>query len=324
SQRPAVVLGVSESHAEEFRRLRTNLRFLSVDTEGLCLVISSAMPGEGKTTASVNLAVALAEADMRVLLVDADMRRPRIADYMGLENNAGLTTVLIGRATVDDVIQPWGGQRLDVLTAGEIPPNPSELVATRALRDLLEDVRARYDVVIIDAPPLLPVADAAILSRMVSGVVVVADTKKLRRHQLREVVDGVHAAGGQVLGVVLNKVKVRRASTYGYSSHEIAGQRHDAEPGEGGESPALQVVAGVTSEPITPVWPAVGVTASSDATSDARGEVSASSVDGPAELVAPRPDQEQLEVGAAIAADVRETSSAVADGDVDRAAAPVA
>jgi len=224
-----------EVQAEEFRRIRTNLRFLSVDTEGLCLVLSSAMQGEGKTTACVNLALALAEADMRVLIVDADMRRPQVANRMGLEGSAGLTTVLIGRAAIEDVIQPWGSHRVDVLTSGEVPPNPSELVATRALRDLIGSVRSTYDVVLIDAPPLLPVADAAVLSKMASGVVLVADTKRLRRHQLHEVVDGVHAAGGHVLGVVLNRVKVRRQAAYGYSSREMK-SRPAAENDEGGET----------------------------------------------------------------------------------------
>ena len=215
-------LVVGDLRAEEYRRLRTNLRFLSVDTEGLCLVFSSAMPGEGKTTTSINLAVALAEADLRVLLVDADMRRPRVAENTGLEGNAGLTTVLIGRTNVDDVIQRWGD--VDVLTAGEIPPNPSELVATRALRELLDSLRSRYDVILLDAPPLLPVTDAAILSRMATGMIIVANAKKLRRAQLREVVDGVNKAGGHVLGIVLNRVKARRVPAYGYSTQSLGVQ----------------------------------------------------------------------------------------------------
>ncbi|MDO8106812.1 polysaccharide biosynthesis tyrosine autokinase [Isoptericola sp. b441] len=209
-----------DERAEQFRRLRTNLRFVNVDNEGLCVVVSSALAGEGKTTACVSLAMALAEADMSVLLVDADMRRPRVAEYLGLEGSVGLTTVLIGRATIEDVVQRWSDHGIDVVTAGEVPPNPSELVATKALRALLEKQRARYDVVLLDAPPLLPVADAAVLSRMASGVMLVADARRVRRQQLREVIDGVRAAGGHVLGVVLNRVKPRRGSAYGYAPHE--------------------------------------------------------------------------------------------------------
>lgn len=217
--RLAMEMSPNSLQAEEYRRLRTNLRFLNVDAdEALCLVFSSAIAGEGKSTTCLNLAITLAEAQVKVLLIDADMRRPRIADYLGIESNAGLTTVLIGRAALEDVVQPWGGHDLDVLAAGEVPPNPAELISTRALQELIADVRSRYDVVLIDAPPLLPVADAAILSPLASGVVLVADTRRLRRHQLREAVESVHGAGGVVLGVVLNRLKPRRSKEYSYES----------------------------------------------------------------------------------------------------------
>lgn len=202
--------------AEEFRRLRANLQFLSVDTDRLCLLVSSAGAAEGKSTTCVNLAIALAEADMSVLVVDGDLRRPQVAEYLGLENAAGLTTVLIGRASVDDVVQHWGSQKLSVLAAGEIPPNPSELLATHALSDLIGAMEKRYDVVLIDSPPLLTVADASILSRLVTGVILVADVRSVRRAQLREAGAAVRAAGGQVLGVVLNRVKPQRSASHYY------------------------------------------------------------------------------------------------------------
>lgn len=204
--------------AEEYRRLRANLQFLGVDADDLCLLVSSSLAGEGKTTTITNLAIALAEAGSNVLLIDADLRSPRVGRYLGLESAAGLTTVLIGRASVNDVLQPWGSQSLTVLTSGEVPPNPSALLATRALSDLIASMRKRYDVVLIDAPPLLPVADAAILSRLVSGVVLVADSRRVRRAQLRESSEAVRSAGGLVLGVVLNKVKPRRSKGYRYES----------------------------------------------------------------------------------------------------------
>lgn len=313
---PAVAIGGSSAQAEEFRRLRTNLRFLSVDTEGLCLVFSSAMPGEGKTTTVVNLAIALAEADMRVLLVDADMRRPRVAEFMGLENNAGLTTVLIGRATVEDVIQPWGDQKLEVLTAGEVPPNPSELVATRALREMLDVVRARYDVVLIDAPPLLPVADAAILSRIASGVVLVANTKKLRRAQLREVVDGVHAAGGHALGIVLNRVKTRKASTYGYASHPSATHHTPRGDSEGLEGAADSRPLSPRSTGSTDLSASSGRTAAPGATTAEQDDDLAlfALIDASAEDVtdddAPSSDEERLDDAPAAGLDERSTSRA--------------
>lgn len=222
---PTDGLELAPSHAEEYRRLRTSLRFVNVENAGLSMVISSAMPGEGKTTTCVNLALALAEAELKVVVVDADLRRPRIAHTMGLEGAAGLTSVLIGAATVDEVIQPWGRHRIDVVAAGEIPPNPSELVATKRLTEVVDDLRARYDVVLMDAPPLLPVADAAVLSRSATGVLLVADTRRLRRHQLKEVVNEVTVAGGQVLGVVLNRVKGRALGPYRYESYEETATR---------------------------------------------------------------------------------------------------
>ena len=142
--------------AEAVRRLRTNLQFVGAASESKSLVITSSVPGEGKTTTSINLAVALADAGNRVVLVDADLRRPSVAEYMGLEGAAGLTTVLIGRAGVADVIQPWRSSGLDVLPSGQVPPNPSELLGSSAMRVLLEQLSESYDVVLLDSPPLLP------------------------------------------------------------------------------------------------------------------------------------------------------------------------
>ena len=131
------------------------------------------MPAEGKTTTTCNLAITLAQAGRRVVLVEGDLRRPRLAEYLGIEGAVGLTSVLIGRIAAEDALQPWGDIPLEVLASGPLPPNPSELLQSRAMELLLGDLERRADVVLVDAPPLLPVTDASILARMADGTVLV-------------------------------------------------------------------------------------------------------------------------------------------------------
>ena len=229
---PVVVESAPNSPAAEaFRQLRTNLQFLQVtrdvaaDAQAVpvrVVMVTSSVPDEGKSTVAANLAATLAETGSRVLLVDADLRRPSVARLLGLEGAAGLTTVLLGRATVADVAQEWGSSGLDVLTSGPVPPNPSELLASPALRRLLGDLRPVYDVVVVDAPPLLPVADAAILSHAVDGTFVVANARRVHRHQLREGLANLTRVRATVLGVVLNQVR-RDETAYTYSAEGAAG-----------------------------------------------------------------------------------------------------
>lgn len=202
--------------AEAMRRLRTNLQFVDVAGNPHIIVVTSSIPGEGKTTTAVNLAAALADAGSRVILVDADLRRPTVAKSMGLEGGAGLTTVLIGRAELADVVQPWNRTTLDVLAAGQVPPNPSELLGSRAMGALLDRLRSTYDIVLIDSPPLLPVTDTAVLSTRAGGVLVVAGADRLHKAQLREALSTLETVGAKVLGLVLNKVAVKQG-TYSYA-----------------------------------------------------------------------------------------------------------
>lgn len=204
--------------AELYRRIRTNLRFLAVDQEALSLLVTSTAPGEGKSTTAANLAVALAESDLKVLLIDADLRRPAVGRYLEIEDAAGLTTVLIGRADVEDVTQQWGAAGLEVLPAGEIPPNPSELLASRAMESLVAAVRERYDVVLVDCAPVSLVADASILAPLVTGTIVVADASSVRRRPLTDAIEALTRSGAQIVGVVLNKVAGKPGTGYGYTS----------------------------------------------------------------------------------------------------------
>jgi len=220
---PPVVIE-AEPHspqAETFRMLRTNLQFLGVPAGGSAdrgvqvVAVTSSLQAEGKSTVAANLAAALAETGARVLLVDADLRRPAVADLLRIEGAAGLTDVLIGRASVADVVQEWGSRGLRVLASGRIPPNPAELLGSPAMRSLLEELRSDHDYVIIDTAPLLPVADAAILSRSVDGTLVLANVTRVRRWQLAESLQTLEQVNGRVLGLVMNQV-TRPASAYVY------------------------------------------------------------------------------------------------------------
>ncbi len=202
--------------AEAVRRLRTNLQFVDFGDRPSSIVITSSVQGEGKTTTAINLAASLADAGARVLLVDADLRRPSIAKYMGFEGNVGLTTVLIGRAELADVVQPWRDSSLDVLASGQVPPNPSELLGSRAMSRLLGELAGSYDVIVIDSPPLLPVTDAAVLSKLVGGALVVAGADGLHKHQLRTSLEALEKVDAHVLGVVVNKVQRKERDRYAY------------------------------------------------------------------------------------------------------------
>jgi polysaccharide biosynthesis transport protein len=204
--------------SEAVRRLRTNLQFIDAANRPKSIVISSSIPGEGKSTMAINLAVSLADTGARVILVDADLRRPSIAEYAGIEGSVGLTTVLIGRADVEDVVQPLGNTTLDLLPAGQIPPNPSELLGSPAMAGLLDRLTTSYDTVLLDSPPLLPVTDAAVLSKLAGGALVVVGADRIHRPQLEETLGSLHTAGAHVLGIVLNKIDRREASTYSYDS----------------------------------------------------------------------------------------------------------
>ncbi|MDP9821790.1 polysaccharide biosynthesis tyrosine autokinase [Nocardioides massiliensis] len=210
-----------DSHAprvEAFRVLRTNMQFVDVDGGNKIFVVSSSVPTEGKTTTAVNLALTLAAAGQKVLLVDGDLRRPRVADILGLEKAVGLTTVLLGRISINEAIQPDSHGGLDVLTSGAVPPNPSELLQSHAMRDVLTDLRAAYDIVIIDAPPLLPVTDAALLGSQSDGVLLVVRHGRTTRDQLGHAVERLENVDAKAIGVVMNMIPVRRggSSYYGY------------------------------------------------------------------------------------------------------------
>ncbi|MCT1435503.1 polysaccharide biosynthesis tyrosine autokinase [Dietzia maris] len=212
--------------AESFRRLRTNLQFLNVDRPPRVFVITSSVAMEGKSETAINLSLALAETGNRVLLVEADLRRPRVVNYLSMPYKVGLTNVLSGQADVRDVVQETRHEGVELLACGPLPPNPSELLASDAAHRMIEELRKEYDYVIIDSPPLLPVTDGALLARATDGALLVARTYRTTRDQFAQSIDNLRKADAKVLGVVTvaNKPAKRGSSEY-YNSYYYTSQK---------------------------------------------------------------------------------------------------
>lgn len=217
--RPLIVHDDPRStRAEAFRQLRTNLQFVDVDAPPRSITITSALPQDGKSTTACNLAIALAQSGLRVALVEADLRRPRLAEYLGIEGAVGLTDVLVGRVELDDVLQRWGPDDMLVLPSGPTPPNPSELLGSQHMQNLLATLESRVDLVLLDATPLLPVTDAAIVAAQTSGTIVIMRVGRTTRDQAGRAVELLRNVDARIYGVVLNMAPTKgpRAEGYGY------------------------------------------------------------------------------------------------------------
>jgi capsular exopolysaccharide synthesis family protein len=220
---------------EAFRILRTNLQFSLLDRPGRALLVTSASPLEGKTTTVVSLAQVLADAGQRVIVVDADLRRPSVHRYFNLRNDQGLTTALMYPDLLDSALsRPAGAENLRVMTSGPIPPNPAELLGSPRMGVLLEKLQTMADIVLVDSPPALAVADPSILAHMVDGVVVVVDSGRTRAVALTRTREALEraAGAGKILGGVLNKLSVR-AGRYGYYYQRYYGESHNGKNGNG-------------------------------------------------------------------------------------------
>ncbi|MGW7386030.1 polysaccharide biosynthesis tyrosine autokinase [Streptomyces sp. NPDC054794] len=240
-RQPLVSADVRSNRAEAFRKLRTNLQFSQVDDPPRIIVVTSSVPGEGKTNTAVNLALSLAEAGVSTCLVDADLRRPCVAGTFGLVRDAGLTTVLIGRARIEDVMQQAEG-RLSVLASGAVPPNPTELLASARMGEVLCELADTYEVVIVDTAPLLPVADTVGLASLAQGALLVVRAAKTSRDQVRTAAESLNRVGVRVLGTVFNMAPVPRGNRYGsYGSYgelpapRVSERREEADAAAAGQ-----------------------------------------------------------------------------------------
>ena len=256
---------------EAMRELRTNLQFMDVDNPPRVIVVTSPLPGDGKSTTAANLAVSLAATGQRVMLIDADLRRPVVASMFGLPEGAGLSDLLAGRAALADVVHvPDPSGNLVVLPAGRIPPNPSEVLGSHRMRELLNSLR-REAMVIIDSPPTVPVTDAAVLSTGADGVLLVTSAGRTTYDVLQKALDNLQRAHGKVLGIVLNKVPRKGADAgyyygYGYYYSEDNGKAKPAKPAK----PTSRATKGRDaaadagprrSAPATPAAPRTGASA---------------------------------------------------------------
>ena len=227
------MLGSHAPRTESFRVLRTNLQFVNVDSDSKVYVVTSAVPGEGKSTTAANLAITLAESGQSVILIEGDLRRPKAVSYLQLEGAVGVTTVLVGRIELEDAIQRWT-KNLDVLAAGSTPPNPAELVQSQGMKRLLAKLRKDYDIVVIDAPPLLPVADAALLAASSDGAILVVHHGKTTKDQVAAAVGRIESVGARLIGTVINMSPMpkRGRSGYGYGyGYGYAPEAGQSKPG---------------------------------------------------------------------------------------------
>jgi len=209
---------------EAYRALRTNIQISSVDKPIRTLVVTSANPLEGKSTTVANMSVVMAQADKSVILVDADLRRSSIHKIFQMANREGLTNVLLeDEPSPDRWLQGTGVENLRVLTSGPLPPNPSEMLGSQKMVQLIERLKKAADIVIFDAPPVLSVTDAVVLALQADGVLLVIEAGRTRRTAARNAVDQLGRVGAKVLGVVLNGVSPRQTMGYYYGYYDDGG-----------------------------------------------------------------------------------------------------
>ena len=218
SRGPQLVKSPNSAVADAYRVLRTNLIFSSAETTGRVMLVTSANPAEGKTTTLANLAVALAQNGAKVLAVDADLRRPTLYQHFAVPKTPGLTDLIVGKAAASQAIHSTKIDGLQLLPCGYQPPNPAELLGSPMMKQIIEALRAHYEWVLIDAPPLLAMADAPVLCPLVDGVVMVIAAESATKPAVMRAIDQVNSVGGKVAGLVLNKVNLERNSYY-YSQY---------------------------------------------------------------------------------------------------------
>lgn len=206
--------------SEAYRSLRTNIQFVDIDKPKRVLMITSTMSKEGKSTTAVNLAITLTQTGSRVLLVDSDLRRPSVHNFFTMDKTYGLTNILIGSLTFNDVVKHTEVENLDIITSGDIPPNPAELVASESMRRFIEEARSRYDYILLDSPPVVAVTDAAVLATRVDGTLLVVGSGTVNKREVQRATGLLKNVRSAVLGVVLNGLDIKKIyGSYYYYFH---------------------------------------------------------------------------------------------------------
>ncbi len=202
--------------AEQYRTIRTNLQFSAVDGDMKRLLVTSSGPSEGKSSTVANMAIVFAQQGKKVLLIDGDMRKPTVHYTFRLDNRRGLSSVLVGESVLDESIDKSDVQDLDILTCGPIPPNPSELLGSKAMEKLLADAGDYYDVILFDTPPVLAVTDAQILANICDGAILVLRSKQTDYEAAQKARDLLQPAHAKLLGAVLNDLEMKKGQNYYY------------------------------------------------------------------------------------------------------------
>lgn len=217
NQRKLITMADSRSPiSEQYRTIRTNIQFSSVDSTIKSLMVTSAGPGEGKSTTVANLAVVFAQQEKKVLLIDADMRKPTVHYTFQLHNHRGLTNVLTKQATITEAVNKTDQENLFVLTCGPIPPNPAELLGSKAMEEFLKEASQEFDLILFDTPPVLAVTDAQILANKCDGTILVVNSGKTEMEAAAKAKEQLMAANAKLLGAVLNQKKAKDSQYYYY------------------------------------------------------------------------------------------------------------
>lgn len=210
--------------SEQFRTIRTNIMYSSIDQPIRSVLFTSATPGTGKSTVVANMAIAYAQAGKKTLLLDADLRRPTSHYTFEVLNQKGLSTAIVKEVPLETLIRSTEFEKLDLITSGPIPPNPSELLSSRRMEQFMNDLAIHYEMIIIDSPPLLSVTDAQLLSKRSDGVVLVTNVEDNNRDQLLEAKDLLHKADANIIGLVLNNRDMKQGASGQYYYYRAASE----------------------------------------------------------------------------------------------------
>lgn len=205
--------------SEHYKSLRTNIQFSMIDKKSCIISVTSCAPSEGKSTVISNTAVTVAQSGKKVLLIDCDLRKPVIHKKFGLPNKRGLTNYLLGEFSIDEVIQTTDVEKLSIITCGEIPPNPSEILTSQKYYDLIDSLKAKYDYIFIDAPPILVVTDAQIIASKVDGMLLVAEYGSTEKKVLEKAKECLDRVEGKCIGVIINQIPLKEMGYYGYGRY---------------------------------------------------------------------------------------------------------